>query len=164
MILTKLIFFSSKNRCIAGQGSPMNTIIPQKSVSDQQTSVKTNISQTVFWYETLVAKKRRICIDESKLLDFLQESGFGRYENHKSRNTSIFRKLNGEITQVSSEKVRDFVLDYVDTLPAYVTFSFSRNDLKNLLIKKPALFSRSRLRCLQWLSEPQKNGGSHVAP
>lgn len=119
-------------------------------------------SPTIFWHEITVGKRRIICIDELKLLDFLQENGFGRYENHKARNTSIFRKLNGEITQVSSEKVRDFVLSYVETLPNHVTFSCSRNELKELLIKKPSLFSRARLRCLHWLNEPQKNGGSHV--
>lgn len=110
-------------------------------------------SPAIFWYETTVAKKRRLCIDEVKLLDFLQKNGFGRWQRYKKKGafeTCIARKINGSICPVSTLEVRDFVFEYVDSLE-------NRNALKNVIIKSPALFSKSRLN---WLKPLQ--GGSHA--
>lgn len=117
-------------------------------------------SPAIFWYETTVAKKRRLCIDEVKLLDFLQKNGFGRWQRYKKKGTfetCIARKINGSICPVSTLEVRDFVFDYVDSLENRFAFAFEKSDLKNVIIKSPALFSKSRLN---WLKPLQ--GESHA--
>lgn len=115
----------------------------------------------VFWVEIIGTKKCELKIDELKLLEFLAQNEFGRCSERGK--TFIARKVDGCICRVSTEQVRDFVFNYVRDLPKRITFSFENRDLQELLIKKPSLFSRTRLRWLAWLNESShKVGGSNV--
>lgn len=116
-----------------------------------------NVVNVVFWRESSLKNGKPILsIDEIELLNFLQENGFGRHSRSEFGETLIACQVNGSISQVSIEQVRDFVWDYVSNLEDEITVSFKKKDLQLLLIKKPSLFSWTRL-C--WL-KPLKNGGA----
>jgi len=108
-----------------------------------------------FWYE--IEKKRKngdlysiVVIDDQLLLDFLQAHGFGRYwqtDSHNEDTVSIFvRVVNRHITEVSIEKIQDFVFDYIASLPD----GSNKAMLNSVLLNKlTTYFSGLRLKRLK---------------
>jgi len=118
-----------------------------------------NVVNVVFWRECLKRSKPTLLIDELKLLEFLQENGFGRYSDNGY--TFIGRKLNNRTYHSYPLQVRDFVYDYVCNLPDEISESFFKDDLKLLLIKSRSLFSQSRLNWLARLDDTSQEGVRH---
>lgn len=123
----------------------------QKQDIVSRVQLKTNI---IFWKETYRSGKPVLSIDELAFFDFLQQAGFGRYwlKNATDQEIqSIFINVNNQIvTEVSTEKIRDFVHSHVRSLPDKITKNFRREDLERILIRQAGIhFSEFRLKVLK---------------
>ena len=116
-----------------------------------------------FWSESVKKGKPILQIDELQLLHFLQYNGFGRvFHRYEQSIIAYHNRMNGRIFRVSSEQVCDFVWDYVSNLEDEIADSFDKKELQLLLIKKPSLFSRSRLKWLARLDDTSQEGVRHA--
>jgi hypothetical protein len=111
----------------------------------------------VFWHESVKSDKPVLSIDVLGLLNFFQQNGFGRYWLKDSTGQdvqSVFVRVNNQIvSEVSVEQMRDFVYDHVRNLSDAITESFTKDDLKLLLVRQTGThFCESRLKWLDALN------------
>jgi hypothetical protein len=112
------------------QGYHKNDIIDKLMIEEKMSREESNLNiDTVeednktkyetFWsVEYNKNSQARIQIQKFKLEQFLSENGFGLYFHDINKNIyRLVREKDGFITETSSEQVKKFIKDYIETLP-----------------------------------------------
>ncbi len=79
------------------------------------------------------AKMSRLEIDRNNFINFLVKNGFGKI--YVGKEAILIKITNNRVKEVNETKIKDFVVDYINSLEDPIIGEFNRADVRNVLLK-----------------------------
>ena len=116
-------------------------VVNQKKTAEEAKEIVENLNKV--WGDKLltfwdITDRGGVDINRTKLIDFLHaHGGFSLF--YYDKNSTIYRVVqcrDGLLQEASSEYMKKFIIEYIDTLPDTFDAGVTPDDLKELLLKK----------------------------
>lgn len=126
------------------------SINPQASTKAQSTTVPREAIPNAFWYIVKDDKgKSKLMIDPYKLVSFMAIHGFYKYYPPGNIDPILIRIISSIAEEINTNTIKDFVSDYIESLPYQIEEDFTRIELYNLAFHSTgAYFTEPKL---EWL-------------
>ena len=126
-------------------GKPQNQAGALSQVANSLVCGSELKGDVVFWHESVKNGKPVLSVDIRELKDHLLQAGFYRYWEKDSTGQeirSMFIRVENQVVSIaSSEKIRDYVYQYVRGLKYdSITESFTKEDLEEFLLRKASAY------------------------